>query len=325
MTQHVPGNQKPERPLAEQADILTQKLTGHKIFARQRGSIQGFPMTDLLDLDSKSSPTASLREFNRFVSDIRVMRNLVVWLRSHDCRRAAEELVRALSDEEYRIWCEDVPFDAMTPGVLLMFEPEEMLPICRWWDSSDARTELCKLYLNKGVKNTSPETRSIIRKFPGLTGYNERDPLFSGLMKKIIGPFLSKATTTGKCEFDRQRMRFVGPNYPLYTGKVDNVNQRDGYQGGAFAYFFPNKDQAEVLGWFPRKLQGRLATWQLNVPNRSLRGTVQLRIGLYPESEHALWSKLAPSLVSKGFSAGVGAIFEPKKEFLDGRTVLFSW
>lgn len=62
----VPGNEAVERPLEEQADMLIKKLAGHTVFKRMRGRVQGFPLWELLDLDSKK------RRPNRFASLMRI-------------------------------------------------------------------------------------------------------------------------------------------------------------------------------------------------------------------------------------------------------------
>lgn len=334
-SQYVPGNAVSERPLTEQAEMLERKLTGNRVFARMRGKVAGFAMWELLDPTSEASPTRSLKEFDEFVRGVRVMRNLVVWLRWHGYRRAAEEVVRALSDEDYRIWCEEIPFDATVPGVLLMFDPEEMLPLCRWWADKESFWHLHLLDIHCRGRDVSfpeisDEMARLIEKHPFLLDEERkgRTGPFAGIRRCLIEPLLSQATTEGKEEFHRDRMRFVGRNFPMYTGKTADVNDRDNYDQGAFAYFFPQKDQAEVLAWFPREAQKKLSTWQFSVPNQFLRGTVQLVVGLYPEGQHPIWSKLSPSCVSKGFSSGLGAMLSPGNEFVDGKgghIILRSW
>lgn len=339
MIQYVPGVDTPERPLDEQADILTKKLVGHQIFARMRGKVVGYPMWNLLDPESDTSPTQSLKEFDEFARGVRVMRNLVVWLRWHGCRRAAEEVVSALGasgNEDYRIWCEEIPFDASVPGVLLMFEPEETLPLAQWWAEERVHRELFHSYMDftmdqRGQKHTptrlSADTICYLEKFPNLRfAVSSSAALFCALRTNVVDPILDQTNQAVQEKFNRRNMCFVGPNYPMYTGKVQEVNDRDVYDGGAFAYFFPKKEQAEVLSWFPRALQKRLATWQFRIPERSLRGTVQLHIGFYPESEHKLWHKLYPSLTSKGVAAGFGALLSPRDEFSgEGRFMFKSW
>ncbi len=326
---YVPGPDCLEHPLDEQADVLRKKLVGHQIFARMRGKVAGYAMWTLLDEESKQSPTASLRVYDAYVRDLRVMRNLVVWLRWHGYRRAAEEVFHALEDGEYRIWCEEVSFSESVPGTVLMFRPLETLRLCRWW-AGVGNNDLRTCYYNSVMENRDsnfvpkqidPETDVLRNLYNELTNaYLSCEPskiVFNSIMKeRINNPIIRDANSAGKKEFDECEMNFCGKNYPLYAGSVVAVNERrDAYQGGAFAYFFPNKGQDEVLSWFPRGIQGKLAAWYLRIPKQNLCGVVQLDIGLFPEDEYRLWEELYPAMVSKGVDSGLGALLSPRDEF----------
>lgn len=320
---HVPGTAIKERSLEEQADKLIAKLSGHSVFARMRGNVQGFPLWEFLDLDSDSTPSKSLREFDAYMADLRVMRNQVVWLRYHGYRRAAEELQHALSGPEYRMWCEDVPLDQSRVATVVMFDPEATMRIFRWWPEEG----MWHLPVSRGK---IPEaTANMVASYPTLGQEWPRDAQpFLALRRDVINPLLAAAQPIAREVFER--LSWSGPHYfPLYTSAgCRKPNERSSYEDGAWAYLFAGHEQGEVLSWFPRELQSKLATWQLRIPLHHLQGVAMSKtvIGFYPETEHPIWQKLCASRASRGVSAGMGIVVEPHEDCeSDGRFILRSY
>lgn len=322
----VPGKVE-ERPLVEQADKLVEKLAGHGVFARMRGRVQGFPLWELLDLDSENTPTKSLRLFDAYMADLRVMRHLVVWLRCHGYRHAGEELEHALSDSTYRMWCEDIPIEETRVATVLMFDPESIKRISRWWHSKNGQWELPHW---RNPQPMSAETAEILATYPtlGQEGFWREDALpFVALRRDIMNPLLGAASPLAQKVF--AELSWSGPYFPLYTqGGCKKPTERGIYENGAWAYLLTGYDQGEVLSWFPRELQSKLATWQVQVPLCHLRGVAMVHagIGFYPEAEHPRWKKLSASRASRGVSAGMGVVVAPTDNCTsEGRFTLQSY
>jgi len=307
MNRHVPGNKRkevavPERPLEEQTDIMWRKLGAKEVFTRMRGKVAGFPMWEMLDLDSDDSPTASLRKYDRYVSNLRVMRNFVVWLRCNGCRAAAFELLRALEDEEYVMWCEDIPIESSAKVVVAIFNPITTMRLYHWYES-DQRYSFTE---------PTDETGELLAMFPRL-----REDFFAIIRASIIDPILAQSSAGLGKRF--QCMSWTGSNFPLYSRPSNGdvyreSDMRKTYNNGAFAYLFPGCDQGEFLSWLPRKLQDSVATWQMQIPEKKLLGIQYLRFALVPERDHPKWQKLYRSQASPGIAVGMGAIFDPKDE-----------
>lgn len=322
----VPGKAE-ERPLVEQADKLVEKLTGHSVFTRMRGKVQGFPLWEFLDLDSENTPTKSLRIFDSYMADLRVMRNLVVWLRCHGYRRAGEELQHALSDSKYRMWCEDIPIEETRVATVLMFDPEVTMRIYRWWYSPNTQWEFPHW---QNPQPRSAETIHMLASYPTLSQkefwVNSSLP-FITLRRDVVNPLLVAAGPLAQKVF--AELSWCGPHFPLYVqGGCKKPNERESYEDGAWAYLLTGYDQGEVLSWFPRELQSKLATWQIQVPLCHLRGVAMVHagVGFYPEVEHPRWKKLSASRASRGVSAGMGVVIAPTDDCVsEGRFTLQSY
>jgi len=248
------------------------------------------------------------------------MRQYVTWLRWNGCCQAADELVSALADEAFTMWCEEVPLDAMEPGVVIMFDPQETLRITRVLSKTGGLYLQFLEYFGKEqfIEQYGNELLELLDRYPGISKYNRTNTgelICRTLRTYLIDPILSEVAAQYRSFFDPSKISWSGPTCPLFSFSTPGVNDRKQLCGGAVAYFFRGKKQDEVLSWFPRTVQKKVATWQLDVPLVHYRGVPQLTFGLYDEAEHTQWKKLYPTTASKGVAAHMGVVMSPKNEF----------
>lgn len=215
------------------------------------------------------------------------------------------------------MWCEEVPLHESRVGTVVMFNPAATMRIFRWWEG-DGRWELPGRHRSEQM---SPETKELLAAYPTLLQEEPWDAQpFITLRHDVIDPLLAQAHPQARKSF--AELSWSGPNFPLYVQDAcKKVNERDAYNNGAWAYLFMGHEQGAVLSWFPREVQRQLATWQLQFPLRHLQGVPMTRcvLGFYPESEHSLWKKLYASQTSRGVSAGMGVVINPKDDSEDKR------
>ncbi len=317
-------------PISEQMARLKIWVSGHReLFDKYRGGIlYGLSQREFLTPDRQLSPTADLRKYDELVADVRVIRKTFACLYRDGCSAAAEALRTALMDSDPRGKPLPLPFeeelsDKLEPMVLLMFEPEKMFPIMRWYP--DSLWQLGGLWDERNHNVPTEETKAIVRMLPSLKKHWEGHrhsvdsiygDVFAAIAEDILEPFGGMQSW-----FDVRGLR-QHQIASLYTGgtceaglRAKHIYVHDAYNGVAFAYLLRGMHQKDVLGRIPRELQGRLATWQFEVDEKTWFGIPNHEVMLIPEAEFPSWQGIYKSFVSKGVSAGHVAVYNPAKVF----------
>ena len=193
-------------------------------------------------------------------------------------------------------------------AVVVMFDPEATMRFYRWWKSYGFWDVHCQY-------RVSPESVRLEKMYPTLartSSENFIEPMAS-LRTYITNPFLVHAKPEGRKAFIN--MSVNGPYFPLRGGAGPAADQSGTTLQGGFAYLLMDKDQGEVLSWFPRHLQPEIATWQVFLPSQEEQSPSDLSkvlaVGFFPESEYNRWRGYGFSKVSKGVSAGMGVFMSP--------------
>jgi hypothetical protein len=314
-------------PIPEQMERLKTWVGGHReLFDKYRGgNLYGLSQHQFLVPDRQLSPTADLKEFDRLVGDVRVIRNTFAVLHRDGCSAAAEALLGALVATDRYDRPMPLPFeeelgDKLEPMVLLMFEPEKMLQIMHWYRQG-VYFELEALWGRPQENVPSTEIKEITQLLPSLESCWRRknaimnSEVFAAISEDILGPFGGMQPW-----FDSRG--YGSPVAALYTGgtcqagiRGKHIYVHDAYNGVAFAYLLRGVRQDEVLSRIPRVLQGRVATWQFEVYEKTWYGIPQHKVMLIPEAEFSSWQGIHKSSVSKGVSAGQVAVYNPAKVF----------
>jgi len=193
-------------------------------------------------------------------------------------------------------------------AVVVMFDPKATMRLYRWWKSYGFWDVHCQYRI-------SPESVRLEKMYPTLTwtsSGNFIEPMAS-LRTYITNPFLVHAKPEGRKAFIDMSMH--GPNFPLRGGAGPAADQSGTTLQGGFAYLLMDKDQGEVLSWFPRHLQSAIATWQVLLPSQEEQSPSDLSkvlaVGFFPESEYYRWQARHFFSVSRGVSAGMGVFMKP--------------
>lgn len=288
-----------------QLEMLRGMLEGHRAFGKLRGRFGEIPIQDLLD---EKNPTATLKSFDEWLSDSRVMLNMLAVLKRDGHLLAMQELMRALKNPSHVIIGETVPLEETEPGVLLMVDPDKTILLARWMHTSNFEHDAL-YWIDHSTNN--PER--------GLCG--TLTPQFFELFPTIRESFVSQRHSShiiSPSELLNERLewcfskiveKFASDIRGLWLSKSEVGLW---YYGNIIAFYIKGATQSDVLRLFSREEQESIATWQLEVPKLTanrIGGHSETWIGLHPEEEHeAVWKKLWPSYVSTGVSQGLGAI-----------------
>lgn len=193
-------------------------------------------------------------------------------------------------------------------AVVVMFDPKATMRLYRWWRTYGFWDVHCQY-------RVSPESVRLEKMYPTLARTSSEkfiEPMAS-LRAYIANPFLVHAKTEGREAFTN--MSVNGPNFPLRGGAGPAADQSGSTLQGGFAYLLMDKDQGEVLSWFPRHLQSQIATWQVVLPSRPEQSSSDLShvlaVGFFPEREYYTWHARHFSSLSRGVSAGMGVFMSP--------------
>lgn len=317
-------------PIPEQMKRLEKWVRGHmELFNHYRGCLY----TGGLDYPNRTvSPTADLKQFDRFVGDVRVFRNALSVLHRDGCSAAAEALQSALHSRDRYERRVKLPFEdelptEMEPMVMLMFEPSKMFSIMRWM-SSDNFLQVAALCGEGRGNELTEETEVMARLLPSLKKHwldrklypssVYQGEVFEAIAEDILGAF------GGMQEWFDAR-KYGSPVVALYTSgaatrvsdapRREHIYVHDAYKGVAFAYLLRNARQQDVLARIPRQLQGKVATWQFEVYEKTWFGIPNHKVMLVPESELSSWQGIHKSSLSKGASAGHVAVYNPTEVF----------
>lgn len=301
----------------DELESLVQKLAGHQTFGRCRDTFQ-YNVIDMIEFVLRECSTRAEAQvaLRKRLGDIYIMGSMLAGLRFTERRRAYNELRRALITEDFVLTGEVVPVEKTRPVTILMLEPKSTFVLLEWM--TEAKT--AELYSFLGIPDrhgrelppAQEVTRRFFAEFPTLServrsGRSVGND--NGL--ELAGVFKDKISGLSD--------QFEGA-LPLVTADIERLlrSNATGGCGSMFdfpiAWMFPGRDQASVLGMFNRKDQKRVATWQMHVPEITLRYNSlynYVKIGFHPEQEHRQWSQKLPAFASKGVSLGYGTMFQP--------------
>jgi hypothetical protein len=269
---------------SDELEFLRMKLAGNRAFALCRGTFNQ-RMTHVVEdaikkgLKAENSRTAVRDSLRTYFAAAHIMGNLLAQLKRDGKEVAYEELTHALWDPSFLIMGETVALEKTIPFTILMLEPQKTLGLMEW------------------VADKNQPITYLERLFSGLTGWD------------------------GAPQYELCRVRTVSVSGlpTVFNDSIRLGNQQWNRDNSVsldilsralpFVYVFFGKNQAEVLSKIDRKLQDRVATWQINVPSYMLNWSPKFAIGFHTEQEHSIWEGRYPALVSKGVSCGYGAFF----------------
>lgn len=324
-TKQVP--EKKQLSIAEQMRRLEAWVIAHRdLFERYRGGreLYRFSQFDFITPDPNDSPTTQLKRFDKITGDIRVLLNAQAVFYRDGCSAAAELLNRALMgtdrwDRPVKLPFEDELPNEKEPMVLLVFDPERMFPIMRWFSQKNNLWQLDALWDEERFTCTQvrEDTRAIVAMLPSLEGhfrecqyrqvpYNAE--VFRAIRDDVFGEFggIQRWFDPRECAV---------PVAGLYVHGMSRDAKPKSYDGIALAYLLRGIEQAEVLARIPRKLQGRVATWQFWVYYKTWFGIPSHRLMLIPECELPVWQGIYKTSLSMGVSAGHVAVYNPDHAF----------
>lgn len=315
MSKHVPEGV----PSAEeQVAHLMNKLAGNKAFATCRGTVTSNAILDLVA--NSNSPTECCNRWDAFSGNLRVVLNQLAKYQRDGWEYAHKELTMYLKVRQHLLPGETIPVEQTTPFVVIMLDPKRTLALLHWL------LEVNWIELNDWLRRkdghgdaeticVSPITNHLFAQFPTLEE-NTRERRLQGdyegwdLTKSHLESVLSQFPEINKSNF-----------LPL---SLSPGQHNDHVEIWRHPFCFVTEGhQRDILKSFSREKQGKIATWQLNIPTMLLSSRsiheprsqqFQGEIGFHVEAEHSKWKSKSPSLVSKGISAGLGCMFDPPEE-----------
>lgn len=320
--------EKPQLPIRIQMMRLKKWVDDHReLFERYRGGVlNGFGQYKFLKPDTTISPTADQREYNDLVGSVRVLRNSLAVFHRDGCSVAADALWSALLYKDRWERPLKLPFEEdlqteMEPMVLLMFDPERIFPIMRWYSESSSNIwEFEALWEDKGQNTPRDDTREIALLLPSLKKHWEKNrfsqvlyaEVFKAIAEDVFTPFGDAFNACVK-EGMVAAMYTVSQHRRSPGGRYTSFHQA--YNEVAFAYLLRGVHQRDVLKRIPRQLQSMVATWQFEVYGKTWFGVPRHQITLIPEEELSSWQGICQSSLSKGVAAGHMAVYNPHDAF----------
>ena len=329
MNEHVPSSKENSTFLQEQANLLREKLVGHKIFAKWRGKLQNGVLDFGIEefIETSENLTQVKNKSSKTMGDLCVLFRILAQFKFNGDTVAFSEMENALKIKGYRMLGEDIPFEKTRPITVAIFKPNIMLKILQWMIRDDHLYELDSFLeapcLNKAFLSeyqVKESTKSIVSMLPSLKSgcHKGRDfwnaDLYAAMYSDIIGPFVSAKNEELRI-LHGWRTLYPSSNRACGVG-APSMDQKKACEFSAVAYTFPG-EQSEFLEMFTREEQKHIATWQLSVPTAvwNSQGGLPL-VGIHPESEHETWKKLQSQHCSKGVSAGLGMIMLPDNRYV---------
>jgi len=328
-----------EKHLPEEIAELRNYLQGNEAFGRIRGKC-GYLFSRFSSdiLDDGMSPSQTVKQYDQFVSDMRIfLRKLAVFKRDNKME-AYRHLEKALVSSNYVLPWETYPVEETSPLTLLMFEPEKTLFMVKWimncsWMDLDRYLEdpeKFKQYLgDEEVRKTRRFTARLFEEFPRLEEFSrirkrrreyegwellaahteEAISSFADLPDDLYGMSVAMGTFNDHLEVTSRHHTIAKPS------EDEEISI-----GDQFLFAFEG-EPGEVLSHFSRDEQERIATWYMEPPRRLLepsdfdyRDLAHLHIGLHLEGEHEEFQEQYPALSSNSASHGLGAVLLEHKE-----------
>ncbi len=296
----------PEMTAEEQTRELLDKLTGHQVFARCRGRIEDFDLRKFLEAP-KPSVSQVARRVRAWYEDRQVMIAMLARLKNAGKMLAFDLLHSTLTDPGFVLPGETIPLDKTVDAVLVIPEPDRVLPLARWLMTT--RFEHANYWLTHSEAN--PEhgvcgslTPKIYKQYPHI------QILCSGGRSALYNMDLSIRDHVEL--LDRLRAEFAETNrfaVRILASSGDLI-QRDINIG----YIVASATSKQVLEKFHRTEQDNLALWSFRIPLETMygmkieTGSSHYYVALHPADEHDGWSKLWPAFVSRSTTHGLGAI-----------------
>jgi hypothetical protein len=299
----------------DELEALVMQLAGHNAFALCRGEMQ-LDLIYIIENIIRRSPNreGAKKKLREFFGAALIMGNKLAQLHFSGQKKAYSELEGALTRDHFVFTYESVPLDKTRPVTILMLEPEKTIVLLRWM--AEGRTAELNRFVGfdplSHFKNYEVQevTRELFKVFPSLESH-VKESLRTDRDNGSELALIFKEAIVGLPDSFPGSLPLISDNmeYLLHTTE-------HGGSGSIFtfpiAWMFPGKDQAQVLAMFSRDDQKRVATWQIDVPEISLKhngGFRDIKIGVHPEHEHRIWEKKAPAFTSKGLSNGHGTLY----------------
>lgn len=326
--------EKRELERNKQIQQLLEKLAGHEIFNRLRGTFdsQSKRIDHLTHLITEAgSPTSFCAAWDRYASDVRVIGNIIAQLRRDGCDYAANELESALKWPGYMLPGETVLLSKTTPLTLLIIDFPKTIAMLTWIQAGHW------MDLNNFLdgKKVNLLAERLFKQFPSLQTHTvkrrnshkyEGGDLLSAYHEDVFFPFIHDAFgTTSSNEIPN----FFTESQPMEIA-FGTYNDHLEVADGTFGYIFLG-DQASVLSRIPRKHQHRVTTFGFNAPKitvneiqkdrrknfRSTSWSYYFKIGIHPEIHHQKWLEMGGAYPSLGCAHGYGAVLLNKQKYSD--------
>lgn len=314
----LPGVFAPSKKSREkQLELLREKLTDNNAFKYCR---RYFRKSSYSFLGVNTLPSKVVSDWSDHGKSVGVMLSLLAKLRRDGHEHAYSELYNALVYGK-TIEGESFPLDQTTPVTAVIFDPYITLPMIIW-GLTHSVDDLEKFARNRHAKHTDDVLSKLYSILPDLeenlsewekTTRFSHENRFQGLMQSYNATkwwrgdgCLTKVLSYGAR--DEVLLR-------LYNSDQNNIVAVRRY---LFGMLLHGERQNDVLGCIPRDQQHRVATWRFDIPTlhiNSMQGggsSSNFSLCIHPEDEHEKWKTKYPSLVSKGFQHGFGAIMLPR-------------
>lgn len=311
----MPEETKTVMSADEQMEALHRELAGHPVFRRLRGTLWQTTGDLLAKRRQSLSPTQAREDARQFGADLSWMQGLLAKLARDGHTVAESELESALAYPGHRMLGEIVPVEKTVPITLVAIRPDALLPLMSWLQVFVRREEDFRLAGTKD-KDAHPglsaffdafPEQAVLRRETSVLDHGQFGSLLDWYRTQVCGPEIhfihgGLSSHEGKDEWNY----FQCHMYSYLRGRRDGCDCHDPMLMWVF-----RQSQKQVLSAIGRREQSNFATWQIDLPAIYDGGNDGIEIGIHPESEHELWRKRYPSLVSHGVQCGYGAIAMP--------------
>ncbi len=314
-TKHVPREDEDEE-YAEQLGILLQKLAGSDALRTCRGFFgkNERDIRDFLNGVSNSSPNQAAHAWDEMSLAVRQMLILAAQLGRDGLEDARRLLLLLLTEPGYILPGEIIPLEDSETYTILMLQPAKMLRFLKWVLQQKVHEAGPCLNHKLGYLRTwSDETKAILHLFDvkqvwEIDGRREHPRQVANTVRGAIelshheelgdwkDLLYKKMGTDTKTERGFALCLARHPDHEMLANRDEYM-----YYDTVVAYAIKAK-QSEVLSFFPRNAD--IATWVVEAPNV---WDGYFKVGLHPESEEDALKDEFRSLLSKGFSFGLGA------------------
>ena len=303
-------------PMAESANEqlakLRAELAGNKAFGRQRGRWCR-PLREILTemIDTTGSPTQTIKRFDAFAADARVMLQKLARLKRDGENEAFHVLRDTLSFSQWIIPGEIFPLERTKPITVVMFDPERTFFAYKMIKGGQWKLPTSMDDIRWPVALGDFCLADFSRLFPewekdvclGLTGRGKFLHVFWRQIAREFG-FVLPSINEHR-DFRVMCGDIVKNGQTFYLNYWLAATAQDVVSEWKFPLCFCYAGRPDqLLRLFSRKDQKRIRTWSFDCP--VIVGGAS-SFGFHSADKHAEWQSREPTFTSKNVSEGLGA------------------